>query len=108
MNESAGPAIVRLEADYDRAARNDVRLAFQRVRNNPRVIVDLTGVRSLDADTIDELFRAETRTVSLQGKLMIVARNQRLIRLLSIAGLTARTPIVDTLDAAVAAMRDTA
>jgi hypothetical protein len=36
---------------------------------------------------------------------VIVSRNQRMIRLLSIAGLTARTPIVDSLGAAADLMR---
>ena len=103
--ERAAPATVRLAGEQDIATRHDVHLAFQTVRENPRVIVDLTRVRYIDSTTIDELFRAESRTVALGGKLVIVARNQRLIRLLSIAGLTARTPIVDTLDAADDLMR---
>jgi len=80
--------------------RSELKLQFQRVRNNPRVIVDLTGVNYIDSYVIDELYRAEMRATTLHGKLVIMARNQRLIRLLSIAGLTTRTPIVDTLDSA--------
>jgi anti-anti-sigma regulatory factor len=80
------------------------------VRDNPRVIVDLTRLNidstSLVDKLIDELFRAESRAQQLDGKLVIMARNQRLIRLLSIAGLTRRTPIVATLDSALDAMRE--
>lgn len=106
MGERADPAIVRLEGEHDIARRTDLKLAFQRVRNNPRVIVDLTGLRYIDSYVIDELFRAEMRASSLDGKLVIMARNQRMIRLLSIAGLTTRTPIVDTLDSALRTMLD--
>ena len=106
VGERTEPAIVRLEGEHDIATRNDLKLAFQRVRNNPRVIVDLTGLNYIDSYAIDELFRAESRATTLQGKLVIMARNQRLIRLLSIAGLTTRTPIVDTLDAALRVLLD--
>jgi anti-anti-sigma factor len=91
---------VRLAGEHDITTRHDVHLAFQQVRENPRVIVDLTGLNYVDSTAIGELYRAESRALALNGKLVIVARNQRMIRLLSIAGLTARTPIVDTLGAA--------
>jgi anti-sigma B factor antagonist len=104
--ERAEPAIVRLAGEQDIATRHDVHLAFQKVRENPRVIVDLTGLTYVDSTAIDELYRAESRALALAGKLVIVARNQRMIRLLSIAGLTARTPIVDTLRAAAELMRE--
>lgn len=99
------PAIVRLEGEHDVTTRRDVQLKFQAARTNPRVIVDLVRLSFIDSSVIDELFRAEQRTAALGGKLVIIARKQRLIRLLSIAGLTTRTPIVDTLDAALKAVR---
>jgi anti-sigma B factor antagonist len=104
--ERAAPAIVRLAGEQDIATRHEVHLAFQKVRENPRVIVDLTGLNYVDSTAIDELYRAESRALALGGKLVIVARNQRMIRLLSIAGLTARTPIVDSLGAAAELMRE--
>ena len=100
VGEHAEPAIVRLEGEHDIATRSELKLAFQRVRNNPRVIVDLTGLSYIDSYVIDELFRAAMRAGALEGKLVIMTRSQRIIRLLSIAGLTTRTPIVDTLDSA--------
>ncbi|HYW53529.1 MAG TPA: STAS domain-containing protein [Dongiaceae bacterium] len=105
MGERADPAVVRLEGEQDLATRHAVQLAFQQVRNNPRVIVDLTRLRYIDSSVMTELFRAESRALALDGKLVIMARNQRLIRLLSIAGLTASTPIVDTMDSALNVMR---
>jgi anti-anti-sigma factor len=103
--ERAEPAIVRLAGEQDIATRHEVHLAFQKVRENPRVIVDLTGLNYVDSTAIDELYRAESRALALNGKLVIVSRNQRMVRLLSIAGLTARTPIVDSLKAADDLMR---
>jgi anti-anti-sigma factor len=105
VNERADPAIVRLEGEHDITTRHDVRMAFQKVRDNPRLIVDLTGVRYVDSTMIEELFRAERRTRSLEGKFVMIARNQRMVRLLSIAGLTQSAPIVDTLEAAVKLIR---
>jgi anti-anti-sigma factor len=105
VGERTDPAVVRLEGEQDIATRNDVQLAFQQVRHNPRIIVDLTRLRSIDSNVMTELFRAESRALALDGKLVIMARNQRLIRLLSIAGITARTPIVDTMDSALNVMR---
>ncbi|HTD35990.1 MAG TPA: STAS domain-containing protein [Candidatus Limnocylindrales bacterium] len=99
------PAIVRLAGEQDVGTRDDVRFAFQRVRDNPRVIVDLTKLRYIDSTVISELMRAESRTSANDGKLVIVARNQRILRVLSIAGITARTPILDTLDSAMKALR---
>ncbi len=98
------PAIVRLTGEHDITTRRDVQLMFQDVRTNPLVIVDLTRLSYIDSSTIDELFRAATRAAALDGKLVLVARSQRIIRLLSIAGLTTRTPIVDSLDAAMRAV----
>ena len=97
---------MRLAGEHDITTRHDVHLAFQKVRENPRVIVDLTGLSYVDSTALGELYRAEARALGLAGKLVIVARNQRMIRLLSIAGLTARTPIVDSLAAAAALMRE--
>jgi anti-anti-sigma factor len=97
---AADPAVVRLAGEQDISTRDAVQLAFQRVRDNPRLIVDLTKLRYIDSSVIDELFRAESRAQALDGKLVIMARGQRVIRLLSLAGLTARTPIVDTMTAA--------
>ena len=105
MGERADPAIVRLDGEQVVATRHNVQLAFQRARANPRVIVDLTRLRhdASVADTvIAELLRAKSRPA---GKLVIVARNQRWIQSLSIAGLTRGTPIVATLDDAQNAMR---
>lgn len=98
---SGDPAIVRLKGEQDIGTRDEVRFAFQRVRDNPRVIVDLTKLRYLDSTVISELMRAESRASANDGKLVIVARSQRIVRVLSIAGLTARTPILDTLDSAI-------
>lgn len=104
--ERAAPAIVRLAGELDIASRREVHLAFQQVRENPRVIADLTGLRLVDSTVIDELYRAESRALALDGKLVIVARNQRIIRLLSVAGMTARTAIVATLGTALELMED--
>ena len=95
---------MRLSGEQDISTRDAVRFAFQRVRDNPRVIVDLTKLRSIDSPVMDELFRAESRARALDGKLVIMARGQRVIRLLSLVGLTAHTPIVDTMNAALQAM----
>lgn len=97
---SGDPAIVRLAGEQDTSTRDDVRLAFQRVCDNPCVIVDLTKLSYIDSTVIGELMRAESRAAAKNGKLVIVARSQRIVRVLSIAGLTARMPIVDTLDSA--------
>jgi anti-anti-sigma factor len=104
--ESGDPAIVRLEGDQDIASRRELHAAFQAVRDNPHVIADLTGLRDIDSTAIEQLYRAADRAASLRGQLVIVARNQRLVRLLSIAGLTKDIPIVDTLPLAVARVRE--
>lgn len=96
---------MRLAGEHDITTRRDVHLAFQQARENARVIVDLTGLTYIDSTAIDELYRAASRAGALGGRLVIVARNQRMIRLLSIAGLTARTPIVDSLRAAAELLR---
>ena len=100
MQQRPEPAIVRVTGDVDIATRHELHGAFQSVRDNPRVIVDLTGLSYIDSTAIEQLFRAEKRSAEIHGRLVIVARNQRLIRLLSIAGITARAPIVETLRAA--------
>jgi anti-anti-sigma factor len=91
------PAVVSIAGESDIAARGEMRAALQAAADNPRVIVDLSGLRYLDSAVIDELFRAHTRCERLQGRLVIVAQDERLVRLLSITGLTRRVTIADTL-----------
>ncbi len=97
---------MRLAGEQDIATRTDLHARFQAVRDNPHVIADLTGLRYIDSTAIEQLYRAAERAESLGGRLVIVARNQRLVRLLSIAGLTARAPIADTLALAVGLVRE--
>jgi anti-sigma B factor antagonist len=92
--------VVRLEGEHDIASRNDVTTALQAAADNPSVILDLTGVHYLDSTTIAELFRAARRAIDLGGRAVIVAPHERLVRLLSIAGLTRAARIVDTLQEA--------
>lgn len=92
------PAIVRLTGEFDIATRSEMCAAFQAAAGNPRVIVDLTAVRYIDSAAIDELFRAAVRSQRLSGRMLLVTHDQRLIRLLSLAGLTDRLTIVDTLE----------
>ena len=103
MAEREEPAIVRVaDAELDITTRTGLRVSFQRVASNSRLIVDLTRTQYMDSTAIDELYRAEQHARQLGGKLVIIARNQRIVRLMSIAGLTERVTIVDTLDAALA------
>jgi anti-anti-sigma factor len=92
------PAIVRLTGEFDIATRSEMCAAFQAAAGNSRVIVDLTAVRYIDSAAIDELFRAAVRSQRLSGRMLLVTHDQRLIRLLSLAGLTDRLTIVDTLE----------
>ena len=103
--ETNRPAVVRIAGAQDIATRNDLTIAFQRVRDNPHVIVDLTESTYLDSAAIGELFRAEQRARALEGRLIVVAPSERIVRLLSIAGLTSSTQVVETLDAAHALLR---
>jgi anti-anti-sigma factor len=106
VGEGTDPAVVRLEGEHDVSTRNVLRLNFQRARQNRRLIVDMTRLRYADSTVITELLRAESRARDLGGKLVLVVRNQRMLQILSIAGLTTRTPIVDTMDSALRLMRD--
>jgi anti-anti-sigma factor len=95
------PAVVSIaDSELDIATRGRLRARFQQVAANPRVVVDLTGARYMDSTAIDELYRADHNARRLGGKLVIVARNQRIVRLMSIAGLTSHVTIVDSLAAA--------
>ena len=91
---------MRLTGAQTIATRNDVRAAFQAVAMAQRIIVDLTGVDALDSTAIEQIFRAFEASVRRGGRFVIVARNQRLVRVLSIAGITARVPIVETIESA--------
>lgn len=97
--------MVRLAGEFDISTRSEICAALQAAAGNPRVIVDLTGLDYIDSTTIDELFRAAMRAERLAGRMVIVTPDQRLIRLLSLAGLTERLTIVDTLEAAQAICR---
>ena len=106
MAKRDDPAVVRLTGELDIARRAELHAAFQAVRDNPRVIVDITAVAYLDSTAIEELFRATDRAAALGGRLVVIARNQRMVRLLSIAGLTSRLRITDTLAIAQTIVRE--
>lgn len=99
---------MRFTGDHSIASRPQLHATFQAVRDNPHIIVDLTGLNSLDSTALEELSRATERARELGGALIVVARNQRLVRLLSIAGLTARLTITDTIPIARSLLRERA
>ena len=94
------PAVIRLTGEIDIATRHEMRLAFQSARDKPLVIVDMSGLDYIDSTAIDELFKAERQARTGGGRLVVVTRNQRMVRLLSIVGLTSLVPIVETVAAA--------
>lgn len=104
MFKRAEPAIIRFAAEETIATRVRLRHAFQRVAGNPRIVVDLTGALAIDSLAIEEIYRALEAATRRGGRLAIVARSQRIIRVLSIAGVTARVTIFDSLEDAVTSM----
>lgn len=95
---------MRFAAHESIATRGRLRTAFQEVAGNDRIVVDLTGAASIDSLAIEEIYRALEAAARRHGRFAIVARSQRMIRLLSIVGITARAPIFDSVDDALASM----
>lgn len=95
---------MRFAAHETIATRGRLRTAFQAVAGNDRIIVDLTGAASLDSLAIEEIYRALEAAIRRNGRFAIVARSQRMVRLLSIVGITARVPIFDSVEDARASM----
>lgn len=106
MSYRAEPAIVRFAAQESIATRGRLRKAFQAVAGNPRIIVDLTGANAIDSLAIEEIYRALEAATRRNGRFAVVVRSQRMIRLLSIVGITSRVPIFDSVADAVASMEE--
>ena len=96
------PAVVRIAGDQDLATVRDLRAALQTAVGNPNLVIDLRGVSYMDSLAINELVRAQVTCARTGGRCAIVSRNQHLVRLLSLAGLTSHVKIADSINAALA------
>ena len=99
---SMPPAIVRIVGDQDLATVRDLRAALQTAVGNKNLVVDLRGVSYMDSLAMNELVRAQVACERGGGRMAIVSRNQHLVQLLSLAGITSHVKIVDSINAALA------
>ena len=102
MHVMTAPAIVRIVGDQDLATVRDLRVALQTAVGNPNLVIDLRGVAYMDSLAMNELVRAQVACERAGGRVAIVSRNQHLVRLLSLAGITTRVKIADSVNAALA------
>ena len=97
---NAAPVVVELIGGFDLSSAGQLAERLARVRDDPFVIVDLRAVTYLDSLAITELMRAHLNAVRAGGAIAIVSADERLARVLRIAGLTRVARLFDTTDLA--------
>lgn len=96
----AEPEVVRADGDPDLVSSPQLADALAAVAGRPFVIVDLTRASAIDSTAIGAIVRAHVAATNVEGALVVVAPNENLARILSVAGVTRLARVVDTLDAA--------
>jgi anti-sigma B factor antagonist len=95
---AARPTIVSLAGDVDIASRQElVRLFEAAGSEEPFVIVDLGRVTFIDSLAIDQLMRVHAHAAERGGAIALVATDENLVRILSIAGVTRVARVFESL-----------
>lgn len=91
------------EVDVFTAPKLDEALAPLTSQQQPRIIVDFTGVDFLDSSGLGVLVKALKRVRDHDGTLRLVVTSDRIAKVFRVTGLDAVIPLYDTLPDALAA-----
>lgn len=94
-----GGSVVRVTGELDMATSSELESELERANAGERVVVDLTECTFLDSTALRVLLAGASRSEAGGGALELVAPDERVRRVLEIAGVETKIPIHATLDA---------
>ncbi|WP_020134822.1 anti-sigma factor antagonist [Streptomyces sp. 351MFTsu5.1] len=102
VHEERGHTVLEFRGEIDIAAATEILPHLDRAtaHADARVVVDLTLVEFLDCSGLRLLYRARSRVLDRDGRLLLVCTHPLTLRIMRVTGLTRLLPPQPTLDAA--------
>lgn len=102
VHEERGHTVLEFRGEIDIAAAAEIEPHLDRATADPdvRVVIDLSLVEFLDCSGLRLLYRARSRVLDRDGKLLLVCTHPLTLRIMRVTGLTRLLPPLPSLDAA--------
>ncbi|MGW3988029.1 anti-sigma factor antagonist [Streptomyces sp. NPDC004830] len=102
VRRERGHTVLELRGEIDLAAAAEITPHLDRETDRPgaRVVLDLSRIEFFDCSGLRLLYRARSRVLDRQGRLLLVCAHPLTLRVLRITGLSRLLPPHPTLDAA--------
>ena len=102
VHEERGHTVLEFRGEIDIAAATEILPHLDRATSHPdaRVVIDLTLVEFLDCSGLRLLYRARSRVLDRDGRLLLVCTHPLTLRIMRVTGLTRLLPPQPSLDAA--------
>jgi len=94
-----GGMVVRVSGELDMATSSELESQLETTNAGERVVIDLTECTFLDSTGIRVLLTGASRSESAGGTLELIAPDERVRRVLEIAGVETKIPVHATPDA---------
>lgn len=102
VHEERGHTVLEFRGEIDIAAATEILPYLDRATAQPdvRVVIDLSPVEFLDCSGLRLLYRARSRVLDREGRLLLVCAHPLTLRIMRVTGLTRLLPPLPSLDAA--------
>ena len=102
VHEERGHTVLEFRGEIDIAAATEILPHLDRATAQPdsRVVIDLSLVEFLDCSGLRLLYRARSRVLDRDGRLLLVCTHPLTLRIMRVTGLTRLLPPLPSLDAA--------
>jgi len=102
VREERGHTVLEFRGEIDIAATVELLPVLDRVTGQPdaRLVIDLSGVEFFDCSGLRLLYRARSRVLDNNGRLLLVCTHPLTLRVIRVTGLARLLPPLPSLDAA--------
>ena len=102
VHQDRGHTVLEFRGEIDIAAAVELLPHLDRVTGQPdaRLVLDLSGVEFFDCSGLRLLYRARSRVLDNNGRLLLVCTHPLTLRIIRVTGLARLLPPLPSLDAA--------
>ncbi|MFK4103326.1 anti-sigma factor antagonist [Streptomyces sp. NPDC019531] len=102
IHQERGHTVLEFRGEIDIAAATEILPYLDRAtaHSDGRVVIDLSPVEFLDCSGLRLLYRARSRVLDRDGRLLLVCTHPLTLRIMRVTGLTRLLPPLPSLDAA--------
>ncbi|WP_424882324.1 anti-sigma factor antagonist [Streptomyces sp. SLBN-8D4] len=102
IHEERGHTVLQFHGEIDIAAAVELLPVLDRVTGHPdaRLVIDLSAVEFFDCSGLRLLYRARSRVLANNGRLLLVCTHPLTLRIIRATGLSRLLPPLPSLDAA--------